>query len=135
MSPERGAAPGKYPDPVHIPVRPAPDPPTRQPALNPDGGPIPAGAQAIALAASARENAHFPELRHLRHARESRNRRGSVRQATRSGGSRPSKKAVTLSTTFMPMAMRVSAVALPRCGSSTTLSMPRSASGTCGSAA
>jgi hypothetical protein len=37
-------------------------------------------------------------------------------QTILSGGSRPSKKAVIFSTTFMPMAVRVSAVALPRCG-------------------
>jgi len=45
------------------------------------------------------------------------------RQTTRSGGGLPAKKASAFCTTRMPMATRVSSVALPRCGSNTTFSI------------
>ena len=44
------------------------------------------------------------------------------RHATRSGGGSPAKKARTFRATRIPMATRVSSVALPRCGSRTTFS-------------
>lgn len=58
---------------------------------------------------------------------------GYVIYATLSGTARPSKKAVRLSTARMPMATRVSSVALPRCGSRTILSRLVRVAGTAGS--
>src|SRR2546426_2288939 len=56
-----------------------------------------------------------------------------VGHTTRSRGGAPAKKAVRFSSARRPMAARVSAVALPRWGSSTTFSSVRSSGGTCGS--
>src|SRR5690606_18650512 len=56
-----------------------------------------------------------------------------VVHATRSRSGSPRAKASTLASAFMPIAMRVSALALPRCGSSTTFSSASKASGTRGS--
>ena len=53
--------------------------------------------------------------------------------AIRSGSGSPRAKASTLTSAFMPMAMRVSALALPRCGRRTTFSSASRGSGTCGS--
>ncbi|MBY5716839.1 hypothetical protein HFO33_09605 [Rhizobium leguminosarum] len=50
-------------------------------------------------------------------------------QATRSDTSLPSKNAITFSTTFMPMAIRISSVALQRCGGTMTVSIRPGASG------
>src|SRR5947199_10746301 len=55
-----------------------------------------------------------------------------VAHTTRSRGADPAKNAARLSNARMPMATRVSWVALPRCGSSTTFAMVRRAGGTCG---
>ena len=52
----------------------------------------------------------------------------------RSGSGRPSAQAATFASARSPIAMRVSRVALPRCGSRTTFSRPRSSRGTSGSA-
>lgn len=60
-------------------------------------------------------------------------RKGHPRQATRQEGSRPSKKSCRLFSTSIPMAVRVSRVALPRCGSSTALSSSSSWAGILGS--
>ena len=54
-------------------------------------------------------------------------------QATRSRGAVPPKNASRLSIARIPIATRVSVVALPRCGSSTTFSMLVSSAGTIGS--
>jgi len=54
-------------------------------------------------------------------------------QATRHEGSRPSRNSCRLSSTSMPMAVRVSKVALPRWGSSTALSSSSSSAGISGS--
>src|SRR5207247_1751246 len=56
-----------------------------------------------------------------------------VDHTTRSRGGAPAKKAVRFSSARSPMAARVSAVALPRWGSSTTFSSVRSSGGTSGS--
>src|SRR5690606_37987144 len=50
-----------------------------------------------------------------------------------SGRGSPLAKASTLASAFIPIAMRVSALALPRCGSRTTFSNPSRTSGTSGS--
>ena len=78
---------------------------------------------------------HLDELieQQLRHLVEIRGRStgggggGVVAHTTRSRGAIPAKNAVRLSNARMPMATRVSCVALPRCGSSTTFSMAKSA--------
>lgn len=57
------------------------------------------------------------------------------RHTTRSGAGLPSKKAVRFSRAFMPIASRVSVVALPRWGSRTTFSRARRPRGTAGSSA
>src|SRR4029077_19702593 len=56
-----------------------------------------------------------------------------VAHATRSRGGAPAKNALRLSSARRPMATRVSCVALPRCGSSTTLSIVRRSGVTAGS--
>jgi agmatine deiminase len=53
----------------------------------------------------------------LHHPAAARRRPGDLTHATRSGGSRLAKKASRLSRHLKPMALRVSTVALPRCGS------------------
>src|SRR5690606_27720809 len=53
--------------------------------------------------------------------------------ATLSGSGSPFAKASIFARAFIPIAMRVSASALPRCGSRTTFSSSSSASGTRGS--
>src|SRR5437762_11548714 len=55
-----------------------------------------------------------------------------VAHTTRSRGADPAKHAARLSNARMPLATRVSCVALPRCGSRTPLSMVRRAGGTAG---
>jgi hypothetical protein len=63
-------------------------------------------------------------------SREPAPRRG---QATRSRGGAPAKKASRLSATRIPIAVRVSRVALPRCGSSTHWARPAAPDRPCGS--
>src|SRR2546425_5226595 len=62
-----------------------------------------------------------------------RGQEGILGHATRSRGAPPSKNALRLSIARMPMATRVSWVALPRCGSRTTCSMVRRSGVTWGS--
>ena len=63
------------------------------------------------------------------------NQRGDrVAHAILSGSGRPSAQAITLASARSPIAMRVSRVALPRCGRRTTFSRPTNSSGTVGSA-
>src|SRR5438034_2635417 len=56
-----------------------------------------------------------------------------VAHATRSRGGAPAKNALRLSSARRPMAIRVSCVALPRCGSSTTFSIVKRSGVTAGS--
>ena len=56
-------------------------------------------------------------------------------QTTRSGSGRPAKCASRLSTASIPIAVRVSSVALPMCGRSVTFGAASSAGGTVGSSA
>ncbi len=62
-------------------------------------------------------------------------KRWVIDQTTRDGIGAPAKKASRLSTASIPIAVRVSIVALPMCGSSVTFGSRSSASGTVGSSA
>ena len=100
------------------------------------GRPVPRGlASQHGLELRLMDADHLDELieQQLRHLVEIRGRStgggggGVVAHTTRSRGAIPAKNAVRLSNARMPMATRVSCVALPRCGSSTTFSMVKSA--------